>query len=208
MEKAHPDVFNVMLQMLDDGRITDSKGTTVNFRNTICIFTSNIGSQDILELKGQDDELMRERVTDAMRKHFKPEFLNRIDEHVIFNSLTKNDLRGIVELETKRLEGRLAERQITLTLTPAALDYLADIGFDPIYGARPLKRAIQRELETTVARSILAGDFMDGDKISCDAIERKIVVTKLIDGAVAAPLDAEVDTVDEVETPGEAVAIN
>jgi ATP-dependent Clp protease ATP-binding subunit ClpB len=169
---AHPDVFNIMLQMLDDGRLTDAKGNTVNFRNTICIFTSNIGSADILDLNGSseegDQEIMRERVTQAMRDFFKPEFLNRIDEHVIFNSLGKNDLRGIVRIEAQKLAKRLEERQISLTLTDAAMDYLADVGFDPVYGARPLKRTIQRELETNVARRILSGEIKDKDTVIID----------------------------------------
>jgi ATP-dependent Clp protease ATP-binding subunit ClpB len=169
IEKAHPDVFNIMLQLLDDGRLTDSKGTTVNFRNTICIFTSNIGSQDILDLNGSSDigdqEIMRARVTQAMKEHFRPEFLNRIDEYIIFNSLDKASLRNIVKLEAKRLEKRLEERQIQLVLSEEALDFLADVGFDPVYGARPLKRTIQRELETVIARGILAGEFFDGDTI-------------------------------------------
>jgi ATP-dependent Clp protease ATP-binding subunit ClpB len=173
MEKAHPDVFNILLQLLDDGRLTDSKGNTVNFRNTVCIFTSNVGSQSILDLQGsseaRDQEIMKERVIQAMRDSFKPEFLNRIDEFVIFNSLSKANLRGIVALETKRLENRLSERQINMKLTDRALDYLADAGFDPVYGARPLKRAIQRELETVVARGILSGTFSDGDDLLVDA---------------------------------------
>jgi len=178
VEKAHPDVFNVFLQMLDDGRVTDSKGTVVDFRNTVIIFTSNIGSSDILDLGGVDRELMRERVDTAMRDHFKPEFLNRIDETVIFNSLDKKDLRGIVKLEARKLEQRLADRQITMTMTDASLDYLADVGFDPVYGARPLKRAIQRELETTVAQGILRGDYFDGDMIVVDVFDGKLDITR------------------------------
>lgn len=158
-----------MLQLLDDGRLTDSKGNTVNFRNTIVIFTSNIGSQDILDLNGSSDvgdqEEMKKRVSDAMKDYFKPEFLNRIDEPVIFNSLNKENLRSIVKLEIKRLENRLAERQITLGLSEEALDYLSEVGFDPVYGARPLKRSIQRELETPIAQGILAGSFSDGDTV-------------------------------------------
>ena len=192
IEKAHPDVFNVMLQLLDDGRLTDSKGTTVNFRNTICIFTSNIGSQDILDLNGSseigDQEIMKQRVTNAMRNHFKPEFLNRIDEQVIFNSLTKKNLRGIVKLETRRLEGRLAERQIKLELTEEALDFLAEVGFDPVYGARPLKRTIQRELETVIAQGILSGDFYDGDTITVGVEMERIKVSKGIPVASSRPL--------------------
>jgi ATP-dependent Clp protease ATP-binding subunit ClpB len=179
MEKAHPEVFNIMLQLLDDGRLTDSKGTVVNFRNTVVIFTSNVGSQDILDLGGEDRDEMRRRVTDAMKARFRPEFLNRIDEYVIFNSLTKDNLRGIVKLEVQRLETRLKDREITMSLTDAALGYLADIGFDPVYGARPLKRAIQRELETTVAQGILRGEYTDGDTIVVDAKDGGLVVTKL-----------------------------
>ena len=185
VEKAHPDVFNVMLQLLDDGRLTDSKGTTVNFRNTICIFTSNIGSQDILDLQGSsevgDQIIMKQRVLEAMKNHFKPEFLNRIDEQVIFNSLDKANLRGIVYLETKRLQRRLEDRQITLIVTDEALDFLADVGFDPVYGARPLKRTIQRELETVIAHDILAGDFCDGDTIVVGVANERISVRKSTD---------------------------
>jgi len=167
VEKAHPEVFNVFLQILDDGRVTDSKGTVVNFRNTVVIFTSNIGSQDILEC-GDDKALMREKVEKAMKDHFRPEFLNRIDENIIFNSLSQDNLRGIVQIEVRKLEKRLADRQIKMSMTDAALDHLAAVGFDPVYGARPLKRAIQRELETTVAQGILKGDYKDGDQINID----------------------------------------
>lgn len=173
MEKAHPDVFNIMLQLLDDGRLTDSKGNHVNFSNTIVIFTSNVGSQDIIDLNGSTDaeaqETMRERVSNAMKEKFRPEFLNRLDEYVIFNSLSKKDLRGIVKLEARRLERRLEDKKITMDLTESALDYLADVGFDPVYGARPLKRTIQRELETRIAQSILRGEVKDGDTITIEA---------------------------------------
>lgn len=188
MEKAHPDVFNIMLQLLDDGRVTDSKGTVVNFRNCIVIFTSNVGSQDILDLGGSSDPddlaEMKERVTNAMKERFKPEFLNRLDEYVIFNSLSKKDLRGIVKLEVKRLEKRLGDRDISMHLTESALDYLADIGFDPVYGARPLKRTIQRELETNVAKAILRGDFSDGDRILVDGSRDGLVIQKVVDGSL------------------------
>ena len=189
MEKAHPDVFNVMLQLLDDGRLTDSKGNSVNFRNTICIFTSNIGSQEILDIDADAPgakEEMRHRVTNAMREHFRPEFLNRIDEHVIFNSLGRSELREIVKLEIKRLESRLAEKEITLAISEAALDFLAEVGFDPIYGARPLKRTIQRELETVVARGILAGEYGDGDAIAVDIENERLSVFKWQNGGVPA----------------------
>jgi ATP-dependent Clp protease ATP-binding subunit ClpB len=190
MEKAHPDVFNVMLQLLDDGRLTDSKGNNVNFRNTIVIFTSNIGSQDILDLQGDDEEqkiMMRQKVTQAMKDHFRPEFLNRIDEHVIFNSLGRKELRGIVKLEINRLEKRMAEREITLTLTNDALDFLAEVGFDPLYGARPLKRTIQRELESVVARGILGGEYGDGDTILVDVVNERLSVQKIISADGDAP---------------------
>merc|ERR1711920_95488 len=190
MEKAHPDVYNVMLQLLDDGRLTDSKGNSVNFRNTICIFTSNIGSQDILDLDGDSDEAkaeMRRRVTSAMKDHFRPEFLNRIDEHVIFNSLGRADLREIVKLEIKRVAKRLADREVTLHLSDAALDFLANVGFDPIYGARPLKRTIQRELETVIARGILGGEYGDGDAVLVDVANERLVVYK--GGTTPPPLD-------------------
>jgi ATP-dependent Clp protease ATP-binding subunit ClpB len=178
MEKAHPDVFNIMLQMLDDGRLTDSKGRAVDFKNCVIIFTSNIGSQDIIELNGLDQDLMKERVSNAMKENFKPEFLNRIDDTVIFNSLSKENLRGIVDLEIRKLEKRLKERDISMIMTPSALDTMADIGFDPVFGARPLKRAIQRELETAVAKGILRGDFADGDEITIDSEDGAIVIRR------------------------------
>jgi ATP-dependent Clp protease ATP-binding subunit ClpB len=184
VEKAHPEVFNVFLQMLDDGRVTDSKGTVVNFRNTVVIFTSNIGSQDILELAGEENkELMRSRVDNAMRDHFKPEFLNRIDENVIFNSLGRSALREIVKLEARKLEQRLADRQITMSMSEIALDHLADVGFDPVYGARPLKRAIQRELETMVAQGILRGEYADGDTIVVGVQDNQLQVTRSVNAA-------------------------
>ena len=196
MEKAHPDVFNIMLQLLDEGRLTDSKGTTVNFRNTICIFTSNVGSQDIIDLQGQDPLIMKQRVEDAMKEKFKPEFLNRIDEHVIFNSLNKESLREIVKLEANRLEKRLAERQITITLSEAALDFLADVGFDPVYGARPLKRTIQRELETVIARGILSGEYFDGDTVGVDVQNERLAVFK-----ASGPIDASPPSEETTEQP-------
>lgn len=174
-----------MLQLLDEGRLTDSKGNSVNFRNTIVIFTSNIGSQDILDLDpNQPDqrEIMKDRVTGAMKEHFKPEFLNRIDEYVIFNSLDREALREIVKLEIKRLDKRLAEKEMTLSITENALDYLSNVGFDPVYGARPLKRTIQRELETTVARGILNGDYGDGDHVTVDVVGDRLEVFKTFDG--------------------------
>ena len=173
IEKAHPDVFNVMLQILDDGRVTDSQGHRVDFKNTIIIMTSNIGSQYIFEFGGDDDryEEMRSRVMEAMRSNFRPEFLNRIDEIIIFHSLQKAQLREIVKIQVKRLESRLADRKMSLKLSDAALDFLAEVGFDPVYGARPLKRSIQRELETAIAKEILRGNFTEGDTIFVDVGE-------------------------------------
>jgi ATP-dependent Clp protease ATP-binding subunit ClpB len=170
IEKAHPDVFNVMLQVLDDGRVTDSQGRTVDFKNSIIIMTSNIGSQYILDVSGDNSryEEMRSRVMESMRTSFRPEFLNRIDEIIIFHALEKSELRNIVKIQVDRLKKRLVDRKISLKLSDSALDFLVDVGYDPVYGARPLKRAIQRELETALAKSILRGDFVDGDTIFVD----------------------------------------
>jgi ATP-dependent Clp protease ATP-binding subunit ClpB len=170
IEKAHPDVFNILLQVLDDGRITDAQGHTVDFKNTIIIMTSNIGSQYILDVAGDEDryEEMRSRVVESMRSQFRPEFLNRIDEFIIFHGLQKSELRNIVKLQTLRLEQRLADRKMALKLTDAAIDFIAEVGYDPVYGARPLKRAIQKELETAIAKAILRGDFHNGDTIFVD----------------------------------------
>jgi ATP-dependent Clp protease ATP-binding subunit ClpB len=161
IEKAHPDVFNVMLQILDDGRVTDSQGRTVDFKNSIIIMTSNIGSQYILDVAGDNSryEEMRSRVLDAMRNNFRPEFLNRIDEIIIFHPLDRSELREIVKLQVHRLEQRLSDRKMALKLSDSALDFLAEVGYDPVYGARPLKRAIQRELETQIAKAILRSEF-------------------------------------------------
>ena len=170
VEKAHPDVFNVMLQILDDGRVTDGQGRTVDFTNTVLILTSNIGSQSILELAGDPDQhqAMESRVNEALRAHFRPEFLNRLDDQIIFHSLRKEELKQIVTLQVARLQQRLEARKLDLQLSPEASDWLANAGYDPVYGARPLKRAIQRELETPIAKAILAGQYSEGDVISLD----------------------------------------
>ena len=175
IEKAHPDVFNILLQVLDDGRITDAQGHTVDFKNTIIIMTSNIGSQYILDVAGDEDqyEEMRSRVVEAMRSQFRPEFLNRVDEFIIFHGLQKSELRDIVKLQTIRLAKRLADRKMSLKLTDAAIDFIAEVGYDPVYGARPLKRAIQKELETAIAKAILRGDFHNGDTIFVDVGENE-----------------------------------
>jgi ATP-dependent Clp protease ATP-binding subunit ClpB len=170
VEKAHPDVFNVMLQILDDGRVTDGQGRTVDFTNTILILTSNIGSASILDLAGDPSRHseMEARVNEALRAHFRPEFLNRLDETIIFHSLRQEELREIVELQVRRLARRLEEKKLGLALNADALDWLAGVGYDPVYGARPLKRAIQRELETPIAKAILAGQFTGGHTIAVD----------------------------------------
>jgi len=181
IEKAHPDVFNIMLQILDDGRVTDSQGRTVDFKNTIIIMTSNIGSQFILDVAGDDSryEEMRSRVMEAMRSSFRPEFLNRVDEFIIFHSLQPSQLRDIVKLQVGWLERRLSDRKMALRLSEAALDFLAAVGYDPVYGARPLKRAIQRELETQIAKGILRGDFNDGDTIFVDVENERLAFKRL-----------------------------
>ena len=170
VEKAHPDVFNVMLQILDDGRVTDGQGRTVDFTNTVLILTSNIGSQSILELAGDREQhgAMESRVNDALRAHFRPEFLNRLDDQIIFHSLRREELRQIVTLQVERLRQRLAERKLELSLSDGAADWLANAGYDPVYGARPLKRAVQRELETPIAKAILAGRYSEGQAISVE----------------------------------------
>jgi ATP-dependent Clp protease ATP-binding subunit ClpB len=173
IEKAHPDVFNVLLQVLDDGRLTDGHGRTVNFRNTVIIMTSNIGSQLILELRGADErsyQRMREQVLDALRRHFRPEFLNRVDDIVVFRALTEAELAKIVEIQLEGLRRRLADRRIALEMTEAARNHLARVGYDPVFGARPLKRAIQREVETPIARLIVGGKLRDGGAVRADVV--------------------------------------
>jgi ATP-dependent Clp protease ATP-binding subunit ClpB len=181
IEKAHADVFNVMLQILDDGRLTDSQGHTVDFKNTIIIMTSNIGSQYILDVAGNEAHYneMRSRVTEAMQANFRPEFLNRIDEIIIFHSLDQSQLRYIVALQVQHLEKRLAEQKLSLRLSDEALEYLAEIGYDPVYGARPLKRAVQRYLETAIAKEILRGEFKAGDTIFVDVESERLTFKRL-----------------------------
>jgi len=176
IEKAHSDVFNILLQVLDEGRLTDSKGRTVDFKNTVLIMTSNIGSQHILDyqlkMEQQGDEgydQMKEAVLGALREHFRPEFLNRIDETVVFHALTEEELKHIVDIQLKILNKRLEERKILLTPTDNARTWLAHEGYDPVYGARPLKRLIQRDIENPLALQLLQGDFADGDRILVDA---------------------------------------
>ena len=180
IEKAHYDVFNVLLQLLDDGRLTDAQGRTVDFKNTVVIMTSNIGSPHLME--GLDDEGQigdeaRAAVMDEMRRHFRPEFLNRVDDAVLFKPLTLEEIEQIVGLMTEELRGRLRDRQIGLELTPEAQGFVARSGFDPVYGARPLKRFLQRELETRIGRALIGGDILDGARIAVDLRDGELTVT-------------------------------
>ena len=168
VEKAHPDVFNALLQVLDDGRLTDGQGHTVDFRNTVVIMTSNLGSQWILD-PTESEEVIRDRVMGAVQEHFRPEFLNRLDEVLIFHRLAPEDLRAIVDVQLERVRQRFAQRDLGLELTDAARDWLAERGYDPIYGARPLKRVLRRELEDKVALALLDGRYAEGDTVKVDA---------------------------------------
>jgi ATP-dependent Clp protease ATP-binding subunit ClpB len=180
VEKAHKDVFNILLQVLDDGRITDSQGRIVDFRNTIIVMTSNIGSESILSGMEQktDYYTIEKQVTQALRKHFRPEFLNRIDDLIFFHTLGREQLRHIVRIQIKRIQNLLAEQKIRLELSTSAQDYIVDIGYDPAYGARPLKRAIQRELENPIATKILDNTFTEGDTIFVDCTEHHLTFDK------------------------------
>jgi ATP-dependent Clp protease ATP-binding subunit ClpB len=181
VEKAHPDVFNILLQVLDDGRITDSQGRTVDFKNTIIIMTSNIGSDLILEIGGDESryEEMKSQVLTLLRQHFRPEFLNRVDEIIIFHALTKEQIRQIVSLQMRRVEQLLADQQIELLLTEEAKSYLAELGYDPMFGARPLKRVIQREIENPIATKLLENEFLPGDRILVDVANERLVFRKI-----------------------------
>jgi ATP-dependent Clp protease ATP-binding subunit ClpB len=174
IEKAHPDVFNVLLQILDDGRLTDGQGRTVDFTNTIVIMTSNVGTQWIQELGTGEKEEIGKRVMEALRSQFRPEFLNRIDETVIFNALTLDEIKDIVDIQLRRLRALLAERKMDVELTEAAKEMIAREGFDPVYGARPLKRALQREVQNPLAARILEGEFGEGDVVTVDVKEGKL----------------------------------
>jgi ATP-dependent Clp protease ATP-binding subunit ClpB len=180
IEKAHLDVFNILLQVLDDGRITDSQGRMVDFRNTIIVMTSNIGSEHILNVAGDDAnyEKMHKQVTDALRKHFRPEFLNRVDDLIIFHTLKREELRQIVGIQVKRIERLLAEQKISVEITETARDYIVNVGYDPVYGARPLKRAIQREIENPMATKILEMTFSEGDTVVIDCDNNALTFSK------------------------------
>jgi ATP-dependent Clp protease ATP-binding subunit ClpB len=176
IEKAHPDVFNTLLQVMDDGRLTDGQGRVVSFTNTVLIMTSNVGSDRIV---GEAvDEKMREQIEEMLAATFKPEFLNRIDETVIFHRLSKQDIARIVELQVDQLVSRVSERGIEVSLTVKARELLGNLGYDPTYGARPLKRVIQRQLIDKLALKILEGEFAEGDEVEVDAAAGELSFTK------------------------------
>lgn len=181
VEKAHGDVFNVLLQILDDGRVTDSQGRTVNFKNCVIILTSNIGSAAILEAmeSGVSPMELKERVTSQVRIHFRPEFINRIDEFIVFQGLQKNQIQAIVRLQADKVKQRLAEKKIKMELHESAVEYLANRGYEPAFGARPVKRVVQQELETALAKGILRGDFGEEDVVVIEAVEGRLVVKKM-----------------------------
>ncbi|MBD2167763.1 ATP-dependent chaperone ClpB [Calothrix membranacea FACHB-236] len=188
VEKAHPDVFNILLQVLDDGRITDSQGRTVDFRNTVIVMTSNIGSEHILDVSGDDSkyEMMQNRVTEALRSHFRPEFINRVDDIIIFHTLNRSEMRHIIRIQLKRVENLLKEQKISFDISAAACDYLVETGYDPVYGARPLKRAIRREVENPIATKLLENTFIPGDTIVIDKGEAGLTFSKKQSVKVAA----------------------
>jgi ATP-dependent Clp protease ATP-binding subunit ClpB len=177
VEKAHPDVFNILLQVLDDGRLTDGQGRTVNFRNTLIVMTSNLGSEILADQPpGEDSALVRDQVMATVRGAFRPEFLNRLDEILLFHRLTRAQMKGIVDIQLRRFEGLLAERKVSLELDQKARDWLAERGYDPVYGARPLKRVIQNELQNPLATLILEGRIGDGDVVGVSAGEEGLEI--------------------------------
>jgi ATP-dependent Clp protease ATP-binding subunit ClpB len=180
VEKAHPDVFNVLLQVLDDGRLTDGHGRTVDFRNAVVVMTSNLGSNRIQELAGEAHYAeMKAEVMEIVGQYFRPEFINRIDEAVVFHPLGREQIRAIARLQVRHLQERLEARDLSLVVSDAALDQLGEAGFDPVYGARPLKRAIQQELENPLALDILAGRFAAGDVIGVDVEDGGLRFSKM-----------------------------
>ena len=185
IEKAHRDVFNGVLQVLDDGRLTDGHGRAVDFRNTIVVMTSNLGSDRIQEMAGQPYDTIKAAVMDVLRHQFRPEFINRIDETVVFHALGREHLRRIVDIQIAGLRARLAERDMRIAFDDAALDWLAKVGFDPVYGARPLKRTIQQHVENALARDILAGKVADGDSSTLTVVDGGLVVVRQATAATA-----------------------
>jgi ATP-dependent Clp protease ATP-binding subunit ClpB len=180
VEKAHPDVFNVLLQVLDDGRLTDGQGRTVDFKNTVIVMTSNIGSHLIMQMAGQDPELIRDAVWAEVKQHFRPEFLNRIDETVVFHALDQKHIENIARIQLRSLEARLAKMDIKLDVSPAALAEIAKVGFDPVFGARPLKRAIQHRIENPLSKLILEGRFGPKDTIPVDVENGEFVFGRVV----------------------------
>jgi ATP-dependent Clp protease ATP-binding subunit ClpB len=179
VEKAHPDVFNVLLQVLDDGRLTDGQGRTVDFRNTILVMTSNMGAEFLAGLQeGETVEDVRPQVMEVVRRNFRPEFLNRIDEIILFHRLGRAQMSEIAKVQLERVEKLLADRRMAMAVDPAAEAWLADRGYDPVYGARPLKRVIQKELIDPIARLLLNGGLQDGDVIQVGAGEDRLVIGK------------------------------
>ena len=187
IEKAHPDVFNVLLQVLDDGRLTDGQGHTVDFRNTLIVMTSNIGAELLVnQPEGQDTDVVRDQVMAIVRSSFRPEFLNRIDEIILFHRLQKSEMSRIVDIQMTRLSKLLEDRKITIKLEPAARDWLADKGWDPAYGARPLKRVIQKFVQDPLAEMILSGRIKDGEKVVVGAGKQGLKFNGEVAAAVAA----------------------
>jgi len=179
VEKAHPDVFNILLQVLDDGRLTDGHGRTVDFRNTVIVMTSNLGSEVIQQMAGEANyDAMKAAVMEIVGGHFRPEFINRVDETVVFHPLGREQIRAITRIQIDYLKARLRDRDMDLELTEAALDQLGEAGFDPVYGARPLKRAIQHGIENRLAQEILSAHFQSGDIILVDKVDDELVFTK------------------------------
>jgi ATP-dependent Clp protease ATP-binding subunit ClpB len=189
VEKAHPDVFNVLLQVLDDGRLTDGQGRTADFRNTVIILTSNLGTE-FLSVEGGESREARAQVMQAVRAHFRPEFLNRLDEIILFHRLTRQNMDKIVEIQIGRLQKLLADRKIEISLDKKATDWLANAGYDPVYGARPLKRVIQRRLQDPLAQMLLEGKILDGAKVKVSAGKNGLAINGI---EFAAP-DDEFDT--------------
>ncbi|HMN86457.1 MAG TPA: AAA family ATPase, partial [Bauldia sp.] len=183
IEKAHPDVFNVLLQVLDDGRLTDGQGRTVDFRNTLIIMTSNLGSEYLAHLGDEEDvDQVRDQVMQVVRAHFRPEFLNRLDDIILFHRLKRAEMGAIVDIQLKRLQKLLDERKVTLDLDESARAWLAEKGYDPAYGARPLKRVIQREVQDPLADRILAGEIPDGSKVKITGGTDKLLFLPRVDG--------------------------
>jgi ATP-dependent Clp protease ATP-binding subunit ClpB len=179
VEKAHPDVFNILLQVLEDGRLTDGQGRTVDFRNTVIVMTSNLGSDIIQQKAGEENyESMKNAVMEVVGTHFRPEFINRVDEVVVFHPLAEDQIRGIASIQIESLSKRLKEQDMKLELDDAAMDLLAEVGYDPVYGARPLKRAIQRNIENPLAQKLLQGEFAPGDTIRGTVKDHTLVFDK------------------------------